>query len=109
MRSRPTPRWRTQKLPNSPLNPPTGAVARLRRAAAPLSSVARHRQTLTSVPTAEHEQIWEVQQKLDFPGTVYGLSRDAAPRERMTRQAQWYGAHRDDRIAWLNAGAAARP
>ena len=51
------------------------------------------------LPPSEHDQIWEVQEKLDFPGTVYGLSRDATPRERMDRQAQWYGAHRDDRIA----------
>ena len=27
-----------------------------------------------------------------------GLPRDATSRERMQRQAEWFGAHRDDRI-----------
>ena len=49
-------------------------------------------------PPVEHEQIWKVQEELDFTGTVYGLPRDASPRERMVRQARWYGAHRTDRI-----------
>lgn len=48
------------------------------------------------LPPGEHEQIWAVQEGLDFPGTVYGLSRDAPATERMTRQAAFYGAHRDD-------------
>jgi carbonic anhydrase/acetyltransferase-like protein (isoleucine patch superfamily) len=43
-----------------------------------------------------HEEIWAVQQQLDFPQTVYGLSRSASARERMTRQAAWFAAHRDD-------------
>jgi carbonic anhydrase/acetyltransferase-like protein (isoleucine patch superfamily) len=45
-----------------------------------------------------HHDLWAVQEPLDFPGTVYGLSRDATARERMTRQSAWFGAHRDDRI-----------
>lgn len=49
-------------------------------------------------PPAEHEQIWAIQERLDFPGTVYGVPRDTPPRERMQRQATWYGAHRDDRM-----------
>lgn len=48
------------------------------------------------LPPGEHEQIWAVQEGLDFPGTVYGLPRDAPATERMTRQAAWFGAHRDD-------------
>lgn len=48
------------------------------------------------LPPGEHEQIWAVQEGLDFPGTVYGLPRDAPATERMTRQAAWLGAHRDD-------------
>jgi gamma-carbonic anhydrase len=44
-----------------------------------------------------HDEIWAVQQELDFPGTVYGLPRDAGPEERMQRQSQWFGAHLDDR------------
>jgi gamma-carbonic anhydrase len=47
-------------------------------------------------PPDRHEQIWAVQEGLDFPGTVYGLPRDASARERMERQAAWFGAHRDD-------------
>jgi len=48
------------------------------------------------LPPGEHEQIWAVQEGLDFPGTVYSLPRDAPASERMTRQAAFYGAHRDD-------------
>ena len=48
------------------------------------------------LPPGEHEQIWAVQEGLDFPGTVYGLPRDAPATERMSRQAAWFGAHRDD-------------
>jgi len=45
-----------------------------------------------------HDELWAVQEPLDFPGTVYGLPREATARERMTRQSAWFGAHRDDRI-----------
>jgi carbonic anhydrase/acetyltransferase-like protein (isoleucine patch superfamily) len=43
-----------------------------------------------------HDELWEVQEPLDFPGTVYGLARDASARERMTRQSAWFAAHQDD-------------
>ena len=49
------------------------------------------------LPPGEHDAIWAVQEGLDFPGTVYGLPRDAPARERMERQAAWFAAHRDDR------------
>ncbi len=49
------------------------------------------------LPPGDHDAIWAVQEGLDFPGTVYGLSRDAPARERMERQAAWFAAHRDDR------------
>ena len=49
------------------------------------------------LPPDAHEEIWAVQRTLDFPGTVYGLPRDAPARARMDRQAAWFGAHRDDR------------
>ena len=45
----------------------------------------------------DHDEIWRIQRALDFPGTLYGLSRDAPARERMQKQADWFGAHRDDR------------
>lgn len=50
------------------------------------------------LPPSDHEQIWSVQKTLDFPGTVYGVARDASPRDRMERQARWFGAHLSDRI-----------
>lgn len=46
----------------------------------------------------DHDEIWRIQEALDFPGTVYGLPRSAPARERMERQAEWFGAHRDDRV-----------
>ena len=45
-----------------------------------------------------HDELWAVQEPLDFPGTVYGLPRDASARERMTRQSEWFGAHQADRV-----------
>jgi carbonic anhydrase/acetyltransferase-like protein (isoleucine patch superfamily) len=49
------------------------------------------------LPPGRHEQIWAIQESLDFPGTVYGLARGAPAAERMSRQAAWYGSHRHDR------------
>jgi carbonic anhydrase/acetyltransferase-like protein (isoleucine patch superfamily) len=46
----------------------------------------------------DHDEIWRIQEALDFPGTVYGLPRGASARERMQRQADWFGAHGDDRV-----------
>jgi gamma-carbonic anhydrase len=46
----------------------------------------------------DHDEIWRIQEALDFPRTVYGLPRSASARERMERQAEWFGAHRTDRI-----------
>jgi len=46
----------------------------------------------------DHDEIWRIQEALDFPGTVYGLPRDAPARERMERQTDWFAAHRDDRV-----------
>lgn len=49
-------------------------------------------------PPDRHEDLWDVQRGLDFPGTVYGVARDATMREIMARQAEFYGAHRADRV-----------
>jgi len=46
----------------------------------------------------EHDEIWKVQQDLDFPQTVYGMSREASARERMQLQADWFAAHGDDAV-----------
>lgn len=40
-----------------------------------------------------HDELWEVQQTLDFPGTMYGLSRDAPMREIMRHQSRVYRPH----------------
>jgi gamma-carbonic anhydrase len=49
-------------------------------------------------PPAQHQHIWEIQESLDFPGTVYGVTPDAPAAERMSRQSAWFAAHRRDRI-----------
>jgi carbonic anhydrase/acetyltransferase-like protein (isoleucine patch superfamily) len=46
----------------------------------------------------DHDEIWRIQQALDFPRTVYGLPREATARERMENQTDWFGAHRDDTV-----------
>jgi carbonic anhydrase/acetyltransferase-like protein (isoleucine patch superfamily) len=51
----------------------------------------------TILPPDRHDQIWAIQQELDFPGTVYGIARGTSPTELMTRQSEWFGAHRGDR------------
>ncbi|GAA1842889.1 gamma carbonic anhydrase family protein [Agromyces salentinus] len=45
-----------------------------------------------------HEEIWAVQRTLDFPGTVYGVDRDAGMAEIMRRQSAFYAAHDQDEI-----------
>jgi carbonic anhydrase/acetyltransferase-like protein (isoleucine patch superfamily) len=46
-----------------------------------------------------HEEIWAIQEQLDFPGTAFGLNRDEATMERITeRYADLFGRHRADRI-----------
>ena len=45
-----------------------------------------------------HDELWAVKRELDFPGTVYGLGRDADATTRMRAQSAWFGAHRDDRV-----------
>jgi carbonic anhydrase/acetyltransferase-like protein (isoleucine patch superfamily) len=51
------------------------------------------------LPPDHHEEIWAIQQDLDFPGTVYGEERGADLMARvMPRQTAWLAAHRDDRV-----------
>ena len=49
-------------------------------------------------PPDQHEQIWAVQESLDFPGTVYGVTRGTPATERMSRQAHWFAPHQQDRL-----------
>jgi gamma-carbonic anhydrase len=48
-------------------------------------------------PPGCHEELWEVQRELDFPGTVYGVARGTPPADLMRRQSEFFGAHREDR------------
>jgi carbonic anhydrase/acetyltransferase-like protein (isoleucine patch superfamily) len=44
-----------------------------------------------------HEELWQIQRDLDFPGTVYGVPRSTPMRDIMSRQSTFYGAHQHDR------------
>jgi len=39
----------------------------------------------------QHEELWAVQEPLDFPGTVYGVPRGTSMREIMRRQCEVFG------------------
>src|SRR3954447_13768644 len=39
-----------------------------------------------------HDELWAVQESLDFPGTVYGVPRGTSMREIMRRQSERYGS-----------------
>jgi gamma-carbonic anhydrase len=43
-----------------------------------------------------HEEIWAIQQTLDFQGTVYGVDNNASMSQIMRRQTAFYGSHRGD-------------
>jgi carbonic anhydrase/acetyltransferase-like protein (isoleucine patch superfamily) len=45
-----------------------------------------------------HEELWQTQRELDFPGTVYGVPRGTPLREIMARQSEFFGAHLEDRL-----------
>ena len=49
------------------------------------------------LPPDQHEQIWAVQQRLDFPGYVFGLDRDASMTDLTHRYGHALDRHRDDR------------
>jgi len=46
----------------------------------------------------QHDQLWQVQSELDFPGTVYGVPPGTSMRTIMARQVEFYGAHLDDQV-----------
>ncbi|MFF3486148.1 gamma carbonic anhydrase family protein [Streptomyces sp. NPDC002701] len=46
----------------------------------------------------QHDELWEVQAELDFPGTVYGVPRGTSMRDIMAGQADHFGAHLADRV-----------
>ena len=46
-----------------------------------------------------HEELWAVQERMDFPGTVFGISREEATMERVARRySESFGLHRGDRV-----------
>jgi carbonic anhydrase/acetyltransferase-like protein (isoleucine patch superfamily) len=46
-----------------------------------------------------HERLWEVQEAMDFPGTVFGLPREEASMDRICASyAESFGRHRGDRV-----------
>jgi gamma-carbonic anhydrase len=50
-------------------------------------------------PPERHEQLWTVQEPLDFPGTVFGIPREQATMERVARRySESFGRHRGDRV-----------
>ena len=44
-----------------------------------------------------HEELWQIQRDLDFPGTVYGVPRGTSMRDIMARQSAYFGEHASDR------------
>lgn len=44
-------------------------------------------------PPGDHERIWEVQRRMDFPGTVWGVERSVPQGERTRRYAAALGRH----------------
>jgi carbonic anhydrase/acetyltransferase-like protein (isoleucine patch superfamily) len=55
-------------------------------------------------PPESHDEIWAVQEGLDFPGTVFGVARPAEGSlqalhpEITARYAELFGRHRNDRV-----------
>jgi carbonic anhydrase/acetyltransferase-like protein (isoleucine patch superfamily) len=49
-------------------------------------------------PPASHDEIWAIQRGLDFPGTVFGLTREAGMRDAMARYSELFAAHAGDRV-----------
>jgi carbonic anhydrase/acetyltransferase-like protein (isoleucine patch superfamily) len=43
-----------------------------------------------------HDDIWAILRPLDFPQTVYGVSRQTPAADRMARQTAWFAAHQHD-------------
>lgn len=54
-------------------------------------------------PPNEHEKIWEIQKKMDFPGTVWGVDRATVSQgQRIRSYAKALQRHRDDIVISKN-------
>jgi carbonic anhydrase/acetyltransferase-like protein (isoleucine patch superfamily) len=50
-------------------------------------------------PPEAHEELWPIQRRMDFPGTVFGIDRAEMTMEKVARRyAERFGRHRDDRV-----------
>jgi len=52
-------------------------------------------------PPDKHEEVWAIQQQLDFVGTVYGVGKDATMQDIMEGQSTYFGEHEADVILRL--------
>jgi hypothetical protein len=52
------------------------------------------------LPPDRHEDIWAIQEGLDFPGTVFGIPRETPDltAEAARRYADLFASHREDRV-----------
>ncbi|MDX1673099.1 MAG: gamma carbonic anhydrase family protein [Balneolaceae bacterium] len=48
-------------------------------------------------PPGQHNEIWQLQQQMDFPGTVWGVERSVSQGDRIRRYARALQRHRKDR------------
>ncbi|MFF4361991.1 gamma carbonic anhydrase family protein [Streptomyces sp. NPDC001604] len=62
----------------------------------PIGWIAAGTPTARLFAPGEHEELWAVQQELDFPGTLYRVPRGTSMRDVMARQVDYYGAHHHD-------------
>ena len=79
-----------------------GAVVQVNTTLAPGSTVPIHWIAAGSPAQLfspdRHDELWEVQRELDFPGTVFGIPREELTMERATvAYAELFGRHRGDR------------
>ena len=50
-------------------------------------------------PPDQHDELWPIQRRMDFPRTVFGMSREEATMEKVARRyAEQFGRHRHDRV-----------
>lgn len=49
-------------------------------------------------PANSHDEIWAIQQTLDFPGTVYDASHGDGMQDIMQSQSSFYGEHASDSV-----------
>lgn len=66
---------------------------------------------VTVFPPDRHDEIWAIQERLDFPGTVFGVPRpsngaslQSIQPEVTRRYADLFGRHRDDRVVESPSG-----